>query len=462
MTKMIIFFFALLLLSTVAQADETGGKISFGVKLGTEHYYGDLDGSKWNGYYDGFVQWSLSNMFTINFTMGKGKLGAENGSDYYTTNIWNYMGLLKIKPWDDLALNPYFAIGFEKFDIDPKGTNGHRVPEFAQGINNGDYQKVNNAFPFGIGLTYFLNDYIALESEALAHITGIDYVDGYKRGTKNDNWISLAAGLSVYIGKPKDTDNDGIIDSKDKDPLHAEDMDGFQDNDGAPDPDNDMDGVPDVDDKAPLDPEDHDGYMDNDGVPDPDNDGDGIVDADDACPGTDKNLATKEDKDGYKDDDGCPDRDNDGDGIPDTKDKCPDSAESVNGYEDEDGCPDEKPAVAVEKGKSIVLEGVNFTTGSARLTESSKTILNKVVETLKSEKGIEVEIRGYTDNTGNYQNNIKLSELRAQAVKNYLVEHGIDAGRIQTHGFGPENPIAPNDTRAGRAKNRRIEFYRIK
>ena len=462
MVKFMTALLVLFLLISAAQADETGGKISFGLKGGTEHYFGDLNGSKWNGYYDGSVQWSISNMFAVSFTLGKGKLGAEDGADFYTTNIWNYMGLIKIKPWDDLALNPYFAIGYEKFDIDPKGTNGNRVPGFAQGINSGEYKKVNGAVPFGIGLTYFLNDYIALESEALVHVTGIDYIDGYKRGSKNDNWISLAAGLSVYLGKPKDTDHDGIIDSKDKDPLHAEDMDGFQDDDGAPDPDNDMDGILDVDDKAPLDPEDHDGYMDNDGIPDPDNDGDGILDVNDACPGTDKNLDTKEDKDGYKDDDGCPDPDNDGDGIPDVQDKCPNAAETMNGYEDEDGCPDEKPAVAVEKGKSIVLEGVTFATGSARLTESSKTILGKVLETLQSEKEIEVEIRGYTDNTGNYQKNIKLSARRAQAVKNYLVANGIDAARVQTHGYGPKNPIAPNDTRAGRAKNRRIEFYRIK
>ena len=173
-------------------------------------------------------------------------------------------------------------------------------------------------------------------------------------------------------------------------------------------------------------------------------------------------MDTREDKDGFQDDDGCPDPDNDGDGIADADDACPDEAETMNGYEDGDGCPDSKPAVAVEQGKSIVLEGVTFATGSARLTESSRATLDKVVETLNSEKDIEVEIRGYTDNTGNYDKNVILSARRAEAVKNYLVGKGIDGRRIQTKGYGPENPIAPNDTPEGRAKNRRIEFYRIK
>ncbi|RMH64376.1 MAG: OmpA family protein [Calditrichaeota bacterium] len=296
----------------------------------------------------------------------------------------------------------------------------------------------------------------------MVHASFIDYLDGYDRGDKTDNWFTLAAGVSLYFGKPADTDKDGIIDSEDKDPLHAEDVDGFQDEDGAPDPDNDMDGVLDVDDQAPLEAEDHDGYKDKDGVPDPDNDGDGILDKDDQCPGTDNNLNTREDKDGFRDDDGCPDPDNDGDGIADADDACPDEAETPNGYEDADGCPDNKPAVAVDKGKSIVLEGVTFATGSAQLTESSQSILDKVAATLLSEQEIEVEIRGYTDNTGNYDKNVALSSRRVEAVKKYLIDRGVAGARIQTRGFGPENPIAPNDTRAGRAKNRRIEFFRIK
>ncbi|MCB1181814.1 hypothetical protein KDM41_00105 [bacterium] len=134
-----------------------------------------------------------------------------------------------------------------------------------------------------------------------------------------------------------DRDGDGVRDRDDRCPDEAEDIDGFQDADGCPDPDNDMDGVPDVVDEAPNDPEDYDGFEDEDGVPDRDNDRDGIPDRDDLCPDE------PEDVDGRADDDGCPDdfADRDGDGIEDQDDACPDEAEDVDGFEDDDGCPED-------------------------------------------------------------------------------------------------------------------------
>ncbi|MCK4892656.1 MAG: OmpA family protein, partial [Calditrichia bacterium] len=259
---------------------------------------------------------------------------------------------------------------------------------------------------------------------------------------------------------------DGIPDRSDADPLRPEDFDGYQDTDGAPDLDNDMDGVPDTQDGAPMIPEDRDGFEDEDGVPDPDNDGDGILDVDDAAP----NEA--EDVDNFQDKDGAPDLDNDEDTVPDSTDECPgtdqtvadgvDTRETLNGYEDKDGCPDIKPEIAVEKGEVIVLEGVYFATGSSSLTANSRVILDKAFRTLRDNTHIEVEIRGHTDITGSYQTNMRLSKARADAVKLYLINKGIDAARVRTQGFGPDKPIAPNSTREGRSKNRRIEFYRIK
>jgi outer membrane protein OmpA-like peptidoglycan-associated protein len=131
-----------------------------------------------------------------------------------------------------------------------------------------------------------------------------------------------------------DNDRDGIPDARDRCRDKAEDKDGVQDDDGCPDLDDDGDGVPDVDDRCRDKPEDKDGFEDQDGCPDPDNDGDGILDANDRCP----NGA--EDKDGFRDDDGCPDPDNDGDGIEDVRDRCPDAAEDKDGVRDDDGCPD--------------------------------------------------------------------------------------------------------------------------
>lgn len=134
----------------------------------------------------------------------------------------------------------------------------------------------------------------------------------------------------------RDSDGDGVVDRKDHCPDFPEDLDGYQDEDGCPDPDNDQDGVPDRQDGAPNNPEDFDGWQDEDGVPDPDNDGDGIPDYLDLCP----NEA--EDKDGHNDDDGCPDVfiDTDSDGIGDDADDCPGLPEDMDGFEDEDGCPE--------------------------------------------------------------------------------------------------------------------------
>jgi OmpA-OmpF porin, OOP family len=208
-----------------------------------------------------------------------------------------------------------------------------------------------------------------------------------------------------------DVDQDGIDDEVDECPELAEDVDGFQDQDGCLDFDNDEDGVPDAQDKCPKGLEDADGFEDEDGCPDPDNDRDGILDAQDKCPGEPGPAETKgcavhdtdqdgvpdhldrcpkraEDRDGFEDEDGCPDPDNDDDRIIDQKDacpkdpgplrsdpalsgcpspdrdgdsfddgvdKCPDAAEDFDGIEDEDGCPDDESVKpAAQRPKPLV------------------------------------------------------------------------------------------------------------
>lgn len=249
-----------------------------------------------------------------------------------------------------------------------------------------------------------------------------------------------------------DNDNDGLIDGEDKCPDLAEDMDGYQDRDGCPDLDNDQDGIPDKDDRCPNEPEDFDGDADSDGCPDlvKDSDKDGIPDDVDRCP------LQAEDTDGFQDDDGCPDLDNDLDGIPDANDKCPNAPESFNGLDDEDGCPDEKP---IEK--QFILKGVNFESGSAVLTPDSHRVLDEVVRSLLAYPEVKVEILGYTDNVGQASFNLGLSERRADAVKQYVINAGIDPARVTARGLGEESPVASNATPEGRAQNRRIEFRRL-
>jgi OOP family OmpA-OmpF porin len=219
------------------------------------------------------------------------------------------------------------------------------------------------------------------------------------------------------------------------------------------DKDTDGDGIPDSIDKCPTEPEDKDGFQDEDGCPDPDNDGDGILDKDDKCPNE------PEDKDGFQDEDGCPDPDNDGDGIPDVSDKCPNEPETVNGYQDEDGCPDEVPA-ALKKFTGVI-QGINFATGSAKITKDSHKVLDKAVQVLVDYPDVRMEIGGHTDNVGKDEYNKELSQKRAESVKEYLVGKGISADRLTAVGYGMEKPLTSNKTKADKAKNRRTEFTLI-
>ncbi len=158
-------------------------------------------------------------------------------------------------------------------------------------------------------------------------------VEGPLDGAVGVPLTRIVAGLS-WAPRFHDMDGDGIPDHLDQCPELAEDMDGFEDDDGCPDFDNDSDGVPDHLDQCPFEEEDLDDFQDDDGCPDPDNDRDGILDVDDACP--DVWGVASEDPSKH----GCPILDRDGDGILDAVDKCPDEPEDMDGFEDDDGCPD--------------------------------------------------------------------------------------------------------------------------
>ncbi len=111
-----------------------------------------------------------------------------------------------------------------------------------------------------------------------------------------------------------------------------------------------------------------------------------------------------------------------------------------------------------KKGKRIVLHGINFATNSAKIKPASYPALDESAALLKEHPTIRVEIAGHTDAVGSEVYNLKLSKQRAEAVRDYLVLHGIEAGRLIARGYGENQPVASNETKAGRAQNRRIEF----
>jgi len=250
-----------------------------------------------------------------------------------------------------------------------------------------------------------------------------------------------------------DTDGDGIPDSQDLCPTEPEDKDGFDDEDGCPDPDNDQDGIPDKTDKCPNEPEDKDGFQDDDGCPEVDNDGDGIPDAQDKCPND------PEDKDGFQDDDGCPDLDNDGDGIPDAMDKCPNEPETRNGVDDDDGCPDSGGQVTIAGGKIELPENINFDTGSDKISGRSEALMDRIAEKIKSNPQVKrIRIEGHTDDVGGAKKNQELSQARAESVRNALIAKGVEPERLQAVGYGDTRPLDKRKTNEARAKNRRVEF----
>ena len=116
----------------------------------------------------------------------------------------------------------------------------------------------------------------------------------------------------------------------------------------------------------------------------------------------------------------------------------------------------------MELNKPLTLNNIYFETGKSNLLDSSFAELNTLFNILKSKAKMMIQISGYTDNTGNVQDNIVLSEARANAVKKYLTDKRIDNNRIIAKGYGSSNPIASNDTAEGRAKNRRVEIMVLK
>ena len=145
---------------------------------------------------------------------------------------------------------------------------------------------------------------------------------------------------------------------------------------------------------------------------------------------------------------GCP-ADEDGDGVFNANDECP---RTPPGFEvDARGCVRERQTVTV-------LRSVSFEFDSAKLTEEARRTLDRVAAGLKGQPSMRVEIAGHTDALGTEAYNLRLSRERATSVRNFLIDLGVAASPLDVKGYGESKPVADNETDAGRARNRRVDF----
>jgi outer membrane protein OmpA-like peptidoglycan-associated protein len=184
-----------------------------------------------------------------------------------------------------------------------------------------------------------------------------------------------------------------------------------------------------------------------------DRDSDAISDALDRCPDQ------AEDIDSFEDDDGCPDEDNDADRIVDAEDRCPMYPEQYNGLDDEDGCPDRTAGVVIETSQIRILDRIFYPADSTDVLPQSRPILEALAATLRGNPQILlVEIQAHSDERGSDETNLRVTRLRAEAVRRVLISLGIEPERLRSAGYGERCPVSPEHSEEAWQQNRRVEF----
>ncbi|ETR74610.1 MAG: Outer membrane porin F precursor [Candidatus Magnetoglobus multicellularis str. Araruama] len=303
-------------------------------------------------------------------------------------------------------------------------------------------KKTASVFHYGGGLRYSLTPQLDVRAD-IRHALSFDVAKSQNQDFDLFNNMMATVGFTLTLGKSKpavsqsqmdDQDQDGVPDSLDQCPntvpmvsVNAR---------GCP-YDSDQDGVYDHQDKCPdTQPGER---VDMFGCS-KDSDSDGVMDALDRCPGTPANATV--------DVHGCP-LDSDGDGISDLLDKCPNTPAGVN--VDAAGCPQKK----AEKKIRLNLK-IEFASGKAEISTNSLDQVKKVAEAMQEYPDSTAVIEAHTDSSGGSEYNLKLSQQRANMVVHYLTNFfGIDASRLRAVGYGESRPVADNQTKAGRKRNRR-------
>ena len=437
--------------SVQAQDENSKWAIGFGINavdIRTPHQFGDFL-KDWGGTKDlnilpAVTKLSVARYIGAGFSaeiegsLNKIKEGFDGYSEdksFWSANLQAKYALRRLFTTESGWFDPYIKVG-----------GGYTAYESRFDDKEGGFKALA-----GGGINFWFTDHL-----------GVNLQTGYHHGFQKNgtDYFQHSAGIVIKFGS-KDTDKDGIPDNKDACPEVA----GLKEFNGCPDTDGD--GIPDKDDACPQ----VKGLKEFNGCPD--TDGDGIPDKDDACPevagpkefngcpDTDGDgIADKDDKcpdvAGPAENAGCPWPDTDGDGVLDKDDLCPE----VAGPASNKGCPE--PDEKEQKQLNQYAKTILFDTGKATIKFESAEVLNQILNVLKKYPNSRFRIEGHTDSTGKKAKNMILSQNRADAVKVYLIQGGIDASRLESQGFGPEKPIASNKNKKGRELNRRVEINLIK
>lgn len=469
-----------------------GGGVSLGGTLGHTDF---TDREDVNHIGRAFLRYGITSYLGTEFGIGVAKI---DGLDYKTLVHPLELRLLLI-PYAEENWNPYLYAGF--------GYMHYEVEQIPDNPTPGEeFDGWMGIIPAGLGLQFRLIKNVAFEATAGYNLGLKDNLEPVISNDNNDGFFTFTLGLTVTAGDPnRDTDGDGLTNDQEEelgtDPEIA-DTDGDGLSDGVEflktktDPkaaDSDGDGLSDGDEvnNYKTDPNkadtDGDGLKDSDEInvhkTDPlkaDTDGDGLNDSDELLKYKTNPMKADTDSDDLKDGEEVTKHktdplkaDTDGDGLSDGDEVIKHKSNPFK-KDTDDGTIDDNAEVkrgtnplnpdddVVKVGVAMVLEGITFETGKSTITPESESTLQKALKTLTTYPDIFVEVSGHTDNVGNSKSNQKLSQQRADAVKDWLIKNGIDAGRLTAVGYGSAKPIVANDTKENKAKNRRIEFSRTK
>ncbi|QYJ68860.1 OmpA family protein [Flavobacterium litorale] len=461
LNKLFVAALLVLGLNTYAQDEDNPWAISFGTNAVTNRFGAASEFSdQFGGYFKVKENWNIipsvsyatisrnvGGNFTVDLT------GSVNQIEKIVTRVPGTNDYEVSNPGD---LN-YYGIdaGIRYSFMDLFGTNWFEPSVHGGGGYTWIDDKGNGTLNGGLGVTFWLAKNMGLSFRSTYKHTFEDRAEA-----SVPRHIQHFAGITFKFGG-KDTDKDGIYDKDDACPEVA----GLESLQGCPDAD--LDGIADKDDNCPnvagplefqgCPDTDGDGIIDkNDDCPEvagiasmggcPDTDGDGIMDKNDECPEVSGPSANN----------GCPWPDSDNDGVFDKDDLCPD----VAGTKANRGCPEVSEDVM--KKLNDYARTILFNSGKSSFKDETLPVLKNMQKIFEEYPQARFSIEGHTDSDGSNELNQTLSENRAAAVVNFLVENGIRRDRLMSTGFGETMPIASNKTKAGKAQNRRVEVKLIK